>query len=200
MKWQDTSPIWQPQPMSRLRQILSERAALNAPEVLHARFNEATPVSIIVESRVLVAITAHLAQNPHEQGGLLIGEVFGDVIGDVISDVISEQSGQAVQAILVTESLASTEFDTSAISLRMHSTIWREAGTRLNETRLIVGWYHSHPDLGAFFSATDRRTQAAFFAHPYSLGWVIDPIRSEQAWYLGADSRELDLAYYSVLP
>jgi proteasome lid subunit RPN8/RPN11 len=52
----------------------------------------------------------------------------------------------------------------------------------------VVGWYHSHPGLGAFFSHTDRRTQQAFFAHAYSVGWVVDPLRGESAWFVGPRS------------
>jgi proteasome lid subunit RPN8/RPN11 len=55
----------------------------------------------------------------------------------------------------------------------------------------VVGWFHSHPDIGAFFSGTDRRTQAAFFAQAFSVGWVIDPVRGEEAWFLGADARDV---------
>ncbi len=42
---------------------------------------------------------------------------------------------------------------------------------------MVVGWYHSHPNLGAFFSGTDRATQRAFFNRPYSVGLVVDPVR-----------------------
>ena len=66
--------------------------------------------------------------------------------------------------------------------------------------RQVIGWYHSHPDLGAFFSATDRHTQSAFFPHPYSLGWVLDPIRNEQAWFIGASSDQLEPDRCVTLP
>jgi proteasome lid subunit RPN8/RPN11 len=57
--------------------------------------------------------------------------------------------------------------------------------------RIIVGWYHSHPKLGAFFSGTDRATQRAFFNHPYSVGLVVDPWRNEDAWFLGPEAASL---------
>ena len=65
----------------------------------------------------------------------------------------------------------------------------RQALKRSNQ--FVVGWFHSHPNLGAFFSGTDRRTQAAFFSERYKLGWVIDPIRTEEAWFIGPNSNEL---------
>ena len=66
--------------------------------------------------------------------------------------------------------------------------MWDRARQALRPLELIVGWYHSHPGLGAFFSATDRRTQAAFFPHPYSVGWVIDPELDDEAFFVGQES------------
>jgi len=62
---------------------------------------------------------------------------------------------------------------------------------------ITVGWYHSHPDLGAFFSQTDRATQRAFFNAPYSVALVIDPIRNEEAWFVGAESSRL--SHYAIV-
>jgi proteasome lid subunit RPN8/RPN11 len=45
----------------------------------------------------------------------------------------------------------------------------------------IVGWYHSHPGFGAFFSAQDRFIQQNFFAGAGQFGVVVDPIREELA-------------------
>jgi hypothetical protein len=79
-------------------------------------------------------------------------------------------------------------------SLRLHAGVWDAARAMLQPGEVVVGWFHSHPDLGAFFSATDRRTQAGFFPHPFSLGWVVDPVRSEQAWFCGPCSVEMQAA------
>ena len=53
---------------------------------------------------------------------------------------------------------------------------------------MVVGWYHSHPDLGVSFSGTDRATQRVFFNRTYSVGLVVDPVRGEEAWFIGPDS------------
>ena len=88
--------------------------------------------------------------------------------------------------------------DATEYSLRLAAGVWDAARAALAPGELVVGWFHSHPDIGAFFSGTDRRTQAAFFAHAFSVGWVIDPVRREQAWFVGPQSREL--ANDSVVP
>jgi proteasome lid subunit RPN8/RPN11 len=87
----------------------------------------------------------------------------------------------------------SREGDATPLSLRMHAGVWDAAREALRPGEVVVGWYHSHPGIGAFFSDTDRRTQAGFFAQPFSLGWVIDPQRAEQAWFVGPQAQPLDL-------
>jgi len=49
----------------------------------------------------------------------------------------------------------------------------------------IVGWYHSHPNIGVFMSGTDMRTQQAFFRHPWCLSIVCDPVRRQIGYFLG---------------
>ena len=83
----------------------------------------------------------------------------------------------------------------SASTTRRCRCAWRRSSgsaRRRFSTRAcsVVGWYHSHPGLGAFFSGTDRETQHAFFRQPYSLGLVVDPLRAELACYAGPDSAE----------
>jgi len=47
--------------------------------------------------------------------------------------------------------------------------------------------------LGTFLSETDGATQKAFFGHPYSVGWVIDPFRHEQAVFIGGECHRYGL-------
>jgi proteasome lid subunit RPN8/RPN11 len=58
----------------------------------------------------------------------------------------------------------------------------------LTDGTIVVGWYSSHPHLGAFFSETDRTTQHNFFRNAFSLGLVIDPVRNELCAFVGPDS------------
>lgn len=130
------------------------------------------------------AVRAHLAGAWVEQGGLLIGLAYADPVSGAISHV------------RILDSVAADAADGTPVSLRMAPAVWSAAQARIAAVtpagepapRRIVGWYHSHPGLTAFFSETDRRTQRAFFAHPYSVGWVIDPSDGSEALFLGADS------------
>ncbi len=80
--------------------------------------------------------------------------------------------------------------DATPLSLRLDASVWTRANASLGDDETVVGWFHSHPGLGAFFSDTDRRTQADFFPRAFSLGWVVDPVRGEHAW-LSARARRL---------
>jgi len=128
------------------------------------------------------AIETHLNTEPYELGGLLLGKVFRiPFIGQ----------GRYVWITLVEKSLPSNEYHNSSVSLRMGTEVWNRASTLLQGGLMVVGWYHSHPNLGVFFSGTDRATQSAFFNQPYALGLVIDPVRKERKCFFGGASEEL---------
>jgi proteasome lid subunit RPN8/RPN11 len=134
---------------------------------------------VIVTDDVREEVLRHLRSSQDEQGGLLLGEVF---------TADESVSVAASRAVLVSRAIPALDFSSSGISLRMESGVWERARLAPRPLELIVGWYHSHPGLGAFFSATDRRTQAAFFHHPYSVGWVVDPVLDDEMFFVGRES------------
>jgi proteasome lid subunit RPN8/RPN11 len=134
---------------------------------------------VIVTDDVRDEVLRHLRSSQDEQGGLLLGEVF---------TADESVSVAASRAVVVSRAIPALDFSSSGISLRMESGVWERARLAPRPLELIVGWYHSHPGLGAFFSATDRRTQAAFFQHPYSIGWVVDPVLDDEMFFVGRES------------
>jgi proteasome lid subunit RPN8/RPN11 len=129
---------------------------------------------------VLADISDHLHERFVEMGGLLIGSVH-------------EHAGETdAFAISVTDFARSVEFDSTSVSLKMDPDVWERARLQSGDERVVVGWYHSHPDLGVFFRGTDRKTQRSFFNHSHSLGQVVDPVRELAKWFIGADSTELE--------
>ena len=125
-----------------------------------------------------------------ELGGLLLGAAY-----------VPRELGAAIRGCLTVADriVESVQCRTSSVSLAMDTEVWDRARQLLGPATQVVGWYHSHPNLGAFFSGTDRRTQRAFFSHPYSVGLVVDPIRNEQAWFYGADSAPLSAEKVKVI-
>lgn len=128
------------------------------------------------------AIDTHLDTEDAELGGLLLGRVYRTRFAS---------TSNYPWITVVEQALPSNEYSNSSVSLRMGAEVWSRAGEQLQNGLMVVGWYHSHPNLGVFFSGTDRATQSAFFNHPYALGLVVDPIRKERKCFFGGASEEL---------
>lgn len=68
--------------------------------------------------------------------------------------------------------------------------VWKEIDQ--GEKMVIVGWYHSHPNIGIFLSGTDERNMKLYHYKPYQIAIVIDPIKNLRgtfAWQNGALKR-----------
>lgn len=169
MRWSNTPAELPLQPMTALR--------VRAPG-LDATRSGGQGLLVVVCEAVRDDVMSRVRGSGDEQGGLLVGEVFAE-------DPVACSTSRVV---LLRQAVPALDFSSSGISLRMESGVWERARVARGPLDLVVGWYHSHPGLGAFFSATDRRTQAAFFPHPYSVGWVVDPVRGEEAYFVGRDA------------
>lgn len=78
--------------------------------------------------------------------------------------------------------IPSLHYASTGVSLTMDTEVWSRAREECRlPRRVIVGWYHSHPGFGAFFSGTDRRTHHHFFPAPFHIGLVLDPIADLQS-------------------
>lgn len=67
----------------------------------------------------------------------------------------------------------------------------------------IVGWYHTHPGFGVFFSSMDHFVHENYFTQPWHVALVIDPYRSDQgffAWYKSKDGSAVSRCRHSVIP
>jgi proteasome lid subunit RPN8/RPN11 len=137
---------------------------------------------VVVERRAVEEALQAVADVATERGGLLIGRFHAP------DPSVAEPVPTLVH---VRGAVAGAGAESTLVSLRLPASTWEAARARLEAGERVVGWFHSHPGFGAFFSDTDRATQAAFFRAPGCLGWVIDPVRGEQAWFAGAQAREL---------
>jgi hypothetical protein len=171
--WNEQKPDFFRRPVSDL---LSQLSFISACAVV---LNDGDSPKVLVSEEILDSVSSHLSEQSVEMGGLLIGCVYN----------LDEGSNRFVIAIY--DHVRSIEYDSTGVSLRMGASVWENARFKSQGGRSVIGWYHSHPNLGAFFSGTDRRTQRAFFNHPYCVGLVFDPIRNEEKWFIGAESEEL---------
>lgn len=146
-----------------------------------------TEPSVLLRRTALRKIYRHLTSARVELGGLLIGRAFRvpELLGGI--------------GVFIEGAVESVHFASTGVSLRMEAGVWNTARHTYGEDAIVIGWYHSHPNLGAFFSGTDRSTQRRVFNRDYSLGMVMDPFRREVRWYLGEASTELTEASVFVV-
>jgi proteasome lid subunit RPN8/RPN11 len=160
LKWTDATP---PLTLAPLPQVPSTPLPVDGA------------VDVWIAPAVYRAVLTHLRSREVEQGGLLVGQAF------------AHPATGALAHVRVTGSAAAADAEGTAFSLRMGTGVWQAAQALLQPGELILGWYHSHPGLTAFFSDTDRRTQRAFFKNAYSIGWVVDPTTAAEALFLGPE-------------
>lgn len=72
----------------------------------------------------------------------------------------------------------------------VHFTFTADAWSQLHKDRAssypnldIVGWFHTHPDLGVFYSSDDVVVHTAGFSLPWHVGLVVDPVRYEMCFF-----------------
>lgn len=172
ISWTEQEPDFELQPV----EALFARLGFVSAVAVWSRIG--TGLQIVIQESVRSSIEAHLLAQHIEQGGLLIGSAFGSANDDQL-------------VVTIEDSVVADDATGTGVSLVMGSAVWENARGRCTGKRTVVGWYHSHPNLGAFFSGTDRATQRGFFSNAHSVGLVSDPIRREEKWFSGPESMEV---------
>ncbi len=114
---------------------------------------------------LMMARSREALQARREDMGLLVGDWARDADGLVY----------AVAWDLLTGAL-----EASPVSVRYSPEGLVEVARGLDAQRaeyVIVGWYHTHLDLGVFMSDRDLRTQRGGFPHGHQVAVVVDPHR-----------------------
>jgi len=140
--------------------------------VLHGRMPTADEVTVIVSQLALKQIATHASSNTTcEVGGALLGRAYrwqDEAYVDVMAAIpaISDDHGP------------------------VHFTFTADAWSQLHRDREqrysdldIVGWFHTHPDLGVFYSSDDVVVHSAAFTQPWHVGMVVDPLRKETSFF-----------------
>jgi len=168
-----------------LRRTLERFGLIEAISKAEAKFGG--PL-VLFGSEAKDKVYRYVSGQPQESGGLLLG------IPAAVERVA------ASYLICVSDAIPSERYKNSKVSLKMHSSIWSLARQRQQEGLQVMGWFHSHPGIGAYFSGTDLATQRQFFSHEYSLGYVIDPVYNDDAFFLGPDSLPVCKGAVLIIP
>lgn len=124
-----------------------------------------TSEQVYISSLALLKMLKHgRAGVPMEVMGLMLGEFVDDYTVRVVDVFSMPQSGNSVSVEAVDP---------------VYQTEMLEQLKRTGRSEMVIGWYHSHPGFGCWFSGTDVNTQQSFEQlNPRALGVVVDPIQS----------------------
>jgi proteasome lid subunit RPN8/RPN11 len=72
----------------------------------------------------------------------------------------------------------------------IHFTFTADAWSQIHHERAqkypdleVVGWFHTHPGLGVFYSSDDVVVHTAAFTLPWHIGLVVDPLGNEASYF-----------------
>ncbi|MCI0397940.1 MAG: Mov34/MPN/PAD-1 family protein [Chloroflexi bacterium] len=139
---------------------------------LHGREPAPGQVQVTVGQAALRQIEAHGASNLRsEVGGVLLGHA-------------SQDNGRIVVEVLAALPVVTDDHGP------VHFTFTADAWAQLHQDRTaryptlqIVGWFHTHPDLGVFYSSDDVVVHSVAFVLPWHVGLVLDPVRNEGSFF-----------------
>ncbi|MFX1455982.1 MAG: hypothetical protein ACFFDB_11475 [Promethearchaeota archaeon] len=109
--------------------------------------------------------------------GILIGSVENNekvIIKDAIPIMVGDRVGVSYEN--------KQYVDTAQIDTSVH-----ERSIQDKKNDFIIGWYHTHPNMGFFYSVVDRTTQLGYQSkNPYAVGLIFDHCKREsKEHYLG---------------
>ena len=106
----------------------------------------------------------------HELGGFLIGGLHVD-------------GGEYVE---VRHFVHAEAAHSRAASLTFTHQTWSRLRCEIEQRfpeEMVVGWQHTHPNLGVFLSAYDVFLHRNFFGEPWQIAMVVDPQRQEFGFF-----------------
>eukprot|EP00916_Digyalum_oweni_P018215 GHVL01030586.1.p1 GENE.GHVL01030586.1~~GHVL01030586.1.p1 ORF type:complete len:308 (+),score=34.59 GHVL01030586.1:31-954(+) len=124
-----------------------------------------TAEQVYISSMALLKMLKHgRAGIPMEVMGLMLGEFVDDYTIKVVDVFSMPQSGNSVSVEAIDPVFQHLMLD-----------MLKQTG----RPETVVGWYHSHPGFGCWFSGTDINTQQSFEKlNSRAIGVVVDPIQS----------------------
>lgn len=167
------SPETVVQPLAGIETLAEQQLpGLEEECVLHGQEPLDGEVTVFLSQLALKQVATHSYSNLEcEVGGVLLGRAY-QYGADIYLDVRA-----AIPAVTADQG-------------PVHFTFTADAWAQLHKDRSlrypeldIVGWFHTHPDLGVFYSSDDVVVHSAAFTMPWHVGMVVDPLRKETSFF-----------------
>lgn len=147
--------------------------------LLHGERPQSHQVGILISQEALRQIDRHCKTDLHrELGGVLLGKAF-------------QRQGQ--QWVAIAAALPAISDQHGPVHFTFTADVWAKINRdreSLHPQLTVVGWFHTHPDLGVFYSADDVVVHTVAFRELWHIGLVVDPVRQE-ACFFGWDQQNL---------
>ncbi|MDI6784252.1 MAG: Mov34/MPN/PAD-1 family protein, partial [bacterium] len=129
-------------------------------------------IPIFIHKSVYEQIEEHAKEDLlHELGGVLLGGHYTSEKGGFIEIIAS------IRAKNVESKFAQIKFTQES---------WQQINQEKEQhykNHRIVGWYHTHPGFGIFLSQQDVFIHKNFFAEPWQVALVIDPVTKDRGFF-----------------
>jgi proteasome lid subunit RPN8/RPN11 len=167
------------------RQNQTHQSHAYAVPSLRYNLDSKVRVEITIPRHVCDALVGHCGDsNRHkrEVGGILVGHHY---------EKEDEQTADRSHKEVVTDIIPFKSSDSSGAHLRLDENSWVHVQQIFEtnyapENKVRLGWYHTHPTQGIFFSPQDRDAHTVF-KMPHQFALVVDPRRMEAGLFYWED-------------
>lgn len=144
-------------------------------------------VTIFMTQQAYIRVCAHAGTDlDNETGGWLAGKWCVDEFSSEHFIVIDT----AIPALYTERGAAHLTF-TSASQVAMHESLQRDF-----PDKTLLGWYHTHPHMGVFFSQWDTWIHRYFFPQIWQVALVVEPCTSIGGFFVRNSDGELNSDHY----
>ena len=179
---QDYSQLATVQPSRRIFPLFDPQwsgRVFSRGDVSHGR------VQIVIRESVMDQIVAEARRaSSREIGGVVVGGYH-------------EYNG--LEFVLIEGAIAARLAQSARLAVRFTHETWaaleKDRSARWAESR-IVGWYHSHPQSGVYFSQRDVFVHQSCFSLPWQVGIVVDPRAGELGFFSWQGSQVEPTGYH----
>lgn len=143
-------------------------------------------VSVFVTRPAYIRVCVHACSASIEVGGALIGEYCTD-----------RETGQ--QFVIVKHVLPARHTRQGAVYLTFTQDSLVDLHDQIEKRfpgERIVGWYHTHPQMGVFLSHYDTWLHSHFFPEPWQVALVVEPFSSVAGFFIRQNDGSLDPTRY----
>ena len=144
-------------------------------------------VTVFMTQQAYIRVCAHAGTDlDNETGGWLAGKWCVDEFSSENFIVIDT----AIPALYTERGAAHLTF-TSASQVAMHESLQRDY-----PGKTLLGWYHTHPHMGVFFSQWDAWIHRYFFPRIWQVALVVEPCTSIGGFFIRDADGELNYETY----